>query len=237
MSYSHLCLRRTLPSAKVALLSDRELDALALRQRNPRLVAITNDKNISDTRREGTIKRVLHMNDIEATNVLLTVHNYTSTTHVTSASNRHEITGVEVNEVSNLVLHKIELDCVVRLDGRVRIADCATIMGDNIRHALVAESDFANLAKLVYSLLRSNAMDGKTTLDIVQETEILARAFNRNNIHETGWVGVVSADLAINFNQALMGDFGHLAVVEGILKTVTEEDCEGKGFAEFVRAR
>jgi hypothetical protein len=42
-------LRRTLPPAKVTLLSDRELGTLALRQRDPRLRALTDNEDVGDT--------------------------------------------------------------------------------------------------------------------------------------------------------------------------------------------
>jgi hypothetical protein len=55
--------------------------------------------------------------------------------------------------------------------------------------------------------------------------------------HEAGRVGGVGADLAVDLDQPLVGDLGDLLAGHRILETVTEEDGEGKGFAELVRAR
>ena len=55
--------------------------------------------------------------------------------------------------------------------------------------------------------------------------------------HETGGVGRVGANLAINLDQALHDNRGHLTSVERILQAVTEEDHEGKRLAKLVWTR
>jgi hypothetical protein len=55
--------------------------------------------------------------------------------------------------------------------------------------------------------------------------------------HEASRVGGVGADLAVNLDQPLVGDLGDLLAGHRILETVTEEDGEGKGFAELVGTR
>ena len=72
---------------------------------------------------EGTFKGVLDVDDIETTNVLLTVHNNTSTTHVTTTSDHDDNTSVEADEVGDLASGEVNLDGVVDLDGGVGVAD------------------------------------------------------------------------------------------------------------------
>lgn len=67
-------------------------------------------------------------------------------------------------------------------------------------------------------------MDGEAALDIVQETEVLARLFERDDVHEAGWVGVVGADLAVNFDKSLCNDQGDFATRQSVLELVAEED-------------
>lgn len=122
------------------------------------------------------------MHNVEPTDVLLAVRNDTSTTHVTSTSDHHNVSGVEVNEVSNLALLKVKLDGVVDFDGRVRIADGTTVVSDNMGDTLGTESDLADFEELVRSFLRSDAVDSETTLDIVKETEVLARLLNGDGV-------------------------------------------------------
>jgi hypothetical protein len=108
------------------------------------------------------------MNNIETTDVLLAMYNNTRTTHVTTTSDHNDVAGLEVDEIDNLVLLKIELDGVVRLNGRVRVSDGTAIVGDNVGNAFVADGNLANLEEFVGSLLRGDAVDCETTLDIVK---------------------------------------------------------------------
>lgn len=55
-------------------------------------------------------------------------------------------------------------------------------------------------------------MDGETSLDIVDQTEVFTSLFDGDNIHEASWEVSVGADLAVNLDQTLHDDLGHLAV-------------------------
>ena len=123
------------------------------------------------------------MDNIETTNVLLAVYNNTCTTHVTSTSDHDKVSSIKVNKVDDLVLLKVELDSVVDLDGRVGVTDGTAVVGDEERNALVADSNLADLAEFVGSLLRSNTVDGETALDVVEETEVLARLLEGDDIY------------------------------------------------------
>jgi thiazole synthase ThiGH ThiG subunit len=50
--------------------------------------------------------------------------------------------------LKNLVLLNVDLDCVVHLDQGIGVADGATIVCDNVGHALLANSNIAHAAKL-----------------------------------------------------------------------------------------
>lgn len=177
------------------------------------------------------------MHDIETTNVFLAVRDHTSTTHVTSTSNHHNVSGVEVNEFGDFALLKVKLESVVNLDGRVRIADGATVVSDDMGDTLGAESDLADFEELVGGFLGGDAVDGETTLDIVKETEVLAGLFDGNGVHEAGGEGSVSSHFAIDLDQSLFDDRGDFTAVQCILQPVAKEDGEGERFTELVGAR
>ena len=122
------------------------------------------------------------MDNVEASNVPLTVHNNTSTTHVTATSDHDDVAGIELDVVDNFVLLKVELDGVVDLDQRVRVTDGSAIVGDDVRNTLGAKRDLLDLKEFVGSLLRGDAVDGETALDIVKETEVLVGLLNRDDI-------------------------------------------------------
>lgn len=122
------------------------------------------------------------MDDVEATNVLLTVDDDTRTAHVTTTRDHDKVTRLKVNKVDDLVLLEVELNSVVRVDRRVGVADRAPVVGDDVRDAPVADSDLADLEKLVGRLLRGDAVDGEAALDVVKETEVFARLLNGDNV-------------------------------------------------------
>ena len=122
------------------------------------------------------------MDNVKVTNVLLAVDDGTSTTHVATAGDHDDVAGVEVNKVGDLVRGEVELDRVVDLDLRVGVADRAAIVGDDVGNALGAESDLLDLEELVGRLLGRDAVDHEAALDVVKETEVLARLLNRENI-------------------------------------------------------
>lgn len=114
--------------------------------------------------------------------MFLAVGDDTGTTHVASTSNHHDVSGVKVNEVNNFTQFKVKLDGVVDFDGRVRIADGATVVSDDMGDTLGTESNLANFEELEGGFLGGDAVDSETTLDIVKETEVLARLFNGDGV-------------------------------------------------------
>ena len=122
------------------------------------------------------------MNNVEATDVLLTVRDDTATTPVTATGDEGEVASVKLDKVGDLALLKVELDGVVDLDQRVRVTDGSAIVGDDVRNTLGAKRDLLDLKEFVGSLLRGDAVDGETALDIVKETEVLVGLLNRDDI-------------------------------------------------------
>ena len=194
------------------------------------------------------------MDNVEATNVLLTVYNDTSTTHVTTTSDHDDVAGIELDKVNDLARLNVELDGVVDLDQGVGVTDGAAVVGDNVWDTLGANTSLADLEELVGSLLRSDAVDGEAALDVVQETEVLARLLDGDDIYTTdtckphfrieicalrtlkasgvGWVG---ADLAVDLDEALHDNREDFLAGQSVLQPVTEENGEREGFPELVR--
>ena len=123
------------------------------------------------------------MDDVEATDVLLTVSDYTATTPVTTTGDEDEVASIKLDKVGDLALLKVEANGVVDLDEGIGVTDGAAVVGDDVGDALAANGDLADLEELVGSLLRRDAVDGETALDVVKETEVLARLLDRDDIY------------------------------------------------------
>lgn len=66
------------------------------------------------------------------------------------------------------------LDCIVFLDIRVWEADSSSVVSHDVRNFVLAEMFAFDLAKLEGSLFGVNAVGLEATLDIVENTEVLA---------------------------------------------------------------
>lgn len=111
-----------LGTSAITLLSNGELDTLALWKGNPWLLG-TNDEDVGLAGSERVVYGILDVDDVEASIVTLTVGDDTNTTHVTAAGDHGDDTRVELDEVGDLASGEVNLDSVVDLDGWVWVTD------------------------------------------------------------------------------------------------------------------
>ncbi len=119
-------------AAAVTLLSNGELDTLALGQGDPGLV-LANDEDVALAGGEGVVDGVLDVDNGEAAVVALAVGDDTDTAHVATAGDHGNGTSVELDKVGDLAGGELNLDGVVDLDERVRVADAGFYTLANMR--------------------------------------------------------------------------------------------------------
>lgn len=234
------------------------LDTLALGQADPRLL-LADDENVAFPGSERVVNGILDVDNVETTIVSLTVSDDTNTTHVATTSNHGNHTSVESDEVGNLSGGEVNLDCVVDLDGRVGVSDTinlsastdlsnhilaqrlidtgdlrASIMRNQVWDSSFAQLDSLHLAEFVLCLGLLDTVDSETALGVVDQTEVLASLLNRDDIHETRWIGDISSDLAINLDETLHQNSSGLTVVERVLEAVSKENDQGETVASFL---
>jgi hypothetical protein len=122
------------------------------------------------------------VDDIKASNVLLAVHDNTSTAHVTTTSDHDDVTGIELDKVGDFALLEVKLDGVVDLDERVGITDGSSVVGDDMRNTTGTDSNLLDLEELVGGFFGGDAVDGESTLDVVEKTEVLVGLFDGDDI-------------------------------------------------------
>lgn len=166
----------------------------------------------------------------------LAVLNHTDTPKVTTTSDHSELSGLELEVLGDLARSDINLDCVVSLDMRIRVADGAGVVGDNNWDTTLTDEGLGDLAELELGLAVLNLVNGVATLDVVQEAEVLTGLGDGDNIHESSRVVHVGADLAVNLNVAFLHDHLDLVVGEGIFEAVSEENNEWEALAKLVWA-
>mmetsp|Transcript_33645 Transcript_33645/g.56529 ORF Transcript_33645/g.56529 Transcript_33645/m.56529 type:complete len:273 (-) Transcript_33645:113-931(-) len=220
--------------ALLQLVHDADLDTLSLGQRDHGLVAVADHEHVTHAGREVVASGVPDVADIEVALVLLAMHNGANATHVTTASHHDEVAQVELDELLDLVGGDVNNNGVQHADERVGVTDGAAIVGHHVGDALAADLELDHLAELVGGLLLGDAVHDEATLGVVNDAEVLISLFDVNNIHETGRVVLLSANLGVNLDQALHADRVHLTTGESVLQPVAEHQHQGQAFAQLV---
>ena len=109
-------------------------------------------------------------------------NNHTRSTHVSSTGNHDDVSGLKLYVVDNLVVDQVELDGVVGLDERVRVSDGSSVVGNEVRDTLLAELVGLDLQELVRSLFRGDSVDGESTLDVVQQSEVFTGSLDGDDV-------------------------------------------------------
>lgn len=218
----------------ITLLGNGELDTLSLGEGDPRLVALTNDENVGEASSEGLVTAVLQVDDVETTGMAFTVSDNTNATHAVTTGDDGDVSSLELGESVDLAGLQVQANSVVDLDEGIGEADGATVVGNNEGDGLGTNLHLLDLAELVLGLLLADAVDDKATLGVVEDTEVLTSSLELNNVHNTGGVVGVSADLVVNLDVALHNNAGDLALGKGVLQAVADEDNEGKALTQLV---
>jgi len=221
-------------STGITLLGDRELDSSSLGKRDRGFRSVSDDEDVGKTSSELSVEDVTDVNDIVTSEVAFLVYDRSDTTLVTTTGEHDKLALLEGDNLDDLVLGEVELDRVSNLDDRVGVTDGSSIVGNDERNTLGSELDLLDLEKLVGSLLLRDSVDGEATLDVVKETEVLSRLLDRDDILETGGVGLVGSDLVVDLDEALLDDEGDLTSGKSVLQTVADEDGKGQALALLV---
>ena len=112
----------------------------------------------------------------------LLVSDHPGPAHVTPTSDHDNVTSVEFDKVSDFVLLKVELDCVVYFNQRIRVTDGSTIVCDDVWDSTGTNGNFADFQEFVAGFLGSDAVNGESAFDVVEETEVFARFLDGNDI-------------------------------------------------------
>jgi len=164
------------------------------------------------------------VHDIETSNVLFSVYNDACSSHVASTGDHDNVASIEFDKVDDFVLFEVELYGVVDSNEGVGVADGASVVGNNVRNTSGTKACLANFEKLVLGFFGRDAVDCEATFDIVKEAEVFTRLLDRDDIHETGGVGLISSDLSVDFDQTLFYYDRNFTASESIFQSVTKED-------------
>jgi len=177
---------------------------------------VTNDENISDTSRKCPVKSILDVYDVKSTKMPLSPDDRPHSSNVTTTGDHAHSANIELDIVRHLVVLKVKLDTVVHSDQRIGVPDCPSVVCNNVRDTAQAKTDTLDLEELVLGLILGDSVDGKSTLDVVNDAEVLLGLFDRDHVHEASWVVGVRSDFVVNLDEPLEDNTVHLSRVQGV---------------------
>ena len=217
------------------LFEDGQLDTLALRQRNHRLVAGTNGENVRESGGKVLAGRISQVDDFKGALVLFASVDDTDTTGVSTTGNHAQSTGVKLDKVGDFVGSDVNHDGVTFLDHRIRVSDGSRVVQLHARNALVAQLLLDHLAQLVLRFNTGNSVHDKSTFLVVHQTEVFVRLFNIDNVHDTARIALLHSNFTVNLDQALLKNRRDFLVVQRVLQTVSQDQAQREAFARLVR--
>ena len=217
------------------LFEDGQLDTLALRQRNHRLVAGTNGENVRESGGKVLAGGISQVDDFKGALVLFASVDDTDTTGVSTTGNHAQSTGVKLDKVGDFVGSDVNHDGVTFLDHRIRVSDGSRVVQLHARNALVAQLLLDHLAQLVLRFNTGNSVHDKSTFLVVHQTEVFIRLFNIDNVHDTARIALLHSNFTVNLDQALLKNRRDFLVVQRVLQTVSQDQAQREAFARLVR--
>ena len=130
------------------------------------------------------------------------------------------------------------LDCVVLLDVWGGEANRPAIVGYNVWNLVFAHALSLNSAELESSLLGVDTDSLETSLDVVQNAEVLAGFGDLDNIHKAKWEAWVSSNFVVNFDisVSVAADFDRVLAGERVFESVLQKHGQGNALPELVGA-
>ena len=134
--------------AERALLEDGHLDTLALGQRDERPVALSDDKDVAEAGGENVASSILEVHNVKGSLVALARDNHADTPSVLATGDHGEVARFELDVVNHFASVEVKLDCIIDANVRVGVPDRSAVVGDDVRHRVLAHGDILHAGKL-----------------------------------------------------------------------------------------
>ena len=150
-------------------------------------IFLTNDEDITNSGSEGVSLGILDVDNVKTTGMSLTGHDGSNSASVSSSGDHAKVSGVELDGIEDLASGDVDLDGVVHLDDGVGVPDGSAVTGVQIWDTIGASLGLPDLAQLVHGLLGGDSVNGESSLDIIDDTEVLSGLLDLDNIHKSSW--------------------------------------------------
>jgi len=222
----------------VSLLDEGELETIALGEGDSWVLAVTDDENVLDTGGEGVTVGILDVSDVEGTWMLLDGLEDTNSTDVVSTSEVNRSSVDELVNTLDALISQVNLESIVLLDVWMWESEGSAVMGGHVWNLLFADVLLNNSAKLETGLLGVNFVRVESSLGVEKDSEELISFFNSNNVHLTKREPVVSSDLSINLDEALLlsADLQSFLASQSIAESLLKQNVHWDALSQLVRS-
>jgi len=171
------------------------------------------------------------VDNIERSKVAFSVKNNSNSSHVAPSSDHDDVTDLELDEVGDLSSLEVELDGIVDSDEGIGVSDSASVVQNDEGDSLRSNLELLDLSELVLSLICRNRLKNKSSLSVVEESEVLSGLVDGDDILKSGGVSAVSSNLSIDLDESLHNDLGDFISSKGVFQSVSQHDNEGKALS------
>jgi len=213
-------------------------NTLFLGEGNPRVLSLSDHENVADSGGESVTSGVSDVDDIETTDVSISVDDDTDSTDVVTGSDHAKVASFELDEIDDLTSGDVELSSVVDGEFGVGESEGSTVVGDNVGDLVGADSLLGDLDELVFSFFLADVSEDESALNVVEDSVQFTSLLDGDDVHETSGESGVLSDLAIDSDVSFLvvDDHGDFSTSQSVLETVLQDDSERKGFSVFVGA-
>jgi hypothetical protein len=205
---------------------------------DPRVLALSDHENVADSGGERVTSGVSDVDNIETTDVSISVDDDTDSTNVVTGGDHAKVASFEFNEIDDLTSGDVELSSVVDGEFRVGESEGSAVVGDDVGDLVGADSLLGDLNELVLSFFLSDVSEDESSLNVVEDSVQFTSLLDGDDVHETSGESGVLSDLAIDSDVSFLvvDDHSDFSTSQSVLKTVLQDDSERKGFSVFVGA-
>jgi len=197
-------------------------DTLFLGERDQGVLTLSDNENVSNSGSERVSSRISNMDNIETTDVSISVDDNTDSSDVVTGGDQSKIASFEGNVVNDGTSGDVKLDGIQDSNSGVGESDGTTVVGDNVGDLVGSDGLLGDLAKLVLGFFLSDVSEDESSLNVVENSEKFTSLLNADNIHQTSGESGVLSDLTIDGNIAFLViyDQSDFSTSESVLKTV-----------------
>lgn len=211
-------------------------NTLFLGEGNPRVLSLSDHENVADSGGESVTSGISDVDDIETTDVSISVDNNTDSTNVVTGGDHAKVASFELDEINDLTGGDVQLGGVIDGEFGVGESEGSTVVGDDVGDLVGADSLLGDLDELVFSFFLADVSEDESSLNVVEDSVQFTSLLDGDDVHETSGESGVLSDLAIDSDVSFLvvDDHGDFSTSQSVLKTVLQDDSEGKGFSVLV---